>query len=76
MTAVTDNGEPLGGVRLASGSGSWDTLSDRYSKTGILPVDGVHVLYALMDVPISIWSYKGLFRGFWSGGGCALHRDR
>ena len=59
VTALADTGEPLGGVRLASGSGSWETLSDRNSKTGVLPVDGVYVLDALMNVPISTWSYKG-----------------
>jgi hypothetical protein len=59
VTGLNSSGEPLVGVRLASGSGSWETLSDRNAKTGILPVDGVQVLDALMNVPISTWRYKG-----------------
>ena len=59
VTALDANGEPLVGVRIASGSGSWETLSDRDAKTAILPVDGEQVLAALMNVPINTWRYKG-----------------
>jgi len=59
VTALDTNGEPLVGVRLASGSGSWETLSDRNAKTSILPVNSLQVMNALMTVPISTWRYKG-----------------
>jgi hypothetical protein len=59
VTGLSADGEPLIGVRLAPGSGSWETLSDRNAKTSILPVDGRQVLDVLMSVPISTWRYKG-----------------
>ena len=59
VTGLDANGAPLIGVRLAAGSGSWETLSDKNAKTGILPVDGIQVLDRLMGMPISTWRYKG-----------------
>jgi hypothetical protein len=59
VTAIDGNGAPLAGVRLAAGSGSWETLSDRNAKAAILPVDPRQVLEALMGVPVSTWHYKG-----------------
>jgi hypothetical protein len=59
VTAVDENGEPLIGVRLSAGSGSWEILSDRNAKTAILPIDGRQVLETLMEVPISTWQYRG-----------------
>ena len=59
VTGLGADGEPLIGVRLAPGSGSWETLSDRNAKTAILPVDDRQVLDALMSIPISTWRYKG-----------------
>ncbi|MFL7870512.1 MAG: tail fiber domain-containing protein, partial [Anaerolineales bacterium] len=59
VTGLGTDGEPLIGVRLAPGSGSWETLSDRNAKTAILPVDDRQVLDALMSLPISTWRYKG-----------------
>jgi len=61
VTALDANGGPLVGVRLASGSGSWETLSDRNAKTAILSVDGRQVLASLINVPISTWHYKGQY---------------
>jgi len=59
VTALDSSGEPLVGVRLSSGSGSWETLSDRDAKTAIQPVDERQVLDTLMEMPISTWEYKG-----------------
>lgn len=59
VTGLDAGGEPQIGVRLAAGSGSWETLSDRNSKTAILPVNEKQVLDTLMNVPISTWRYKG-----------------
>jgi hypothetical protein len=59
VTAIDGSGAQLAGVRLAQGSGSWETLSDRNAKRSILPVDVRQVLEMLMDVPVSTWQYKG-----------------
>jgi hypothetical protein len=59
VTAVDGAGAPLAGVRLAQGSGTWESLSDRDAKTAILPVDARQVLEILMDVPVSTWQYAG-----------------
>ena len=58
VTAVDGFGNPIAGVRLAKGSGSWEFLSDRNAKTNIAPVDGREMLERLMSVPISTWTYK------------------
>jgi hypothetical protein len=59
VTAVDGAGAPLAGVRLAQGSGTWESLSDRIAKTAIHPVDARQVLEILMDVPVSTWQYAG-----------------
>lgn len=59
VTAIDGDGAPLAGIRLAKGSGSWETLSDRDAKTSISPVNGTQVLEALLDLPISTWQYTG-----------------
>jgi hypothetical protein len=51
-------GAPTAGVTLASGGGSWSSLSDRASKTGVAPVSGREVLDKLSEVPVSTWGYK------------------
>jgi hypothetical protein len=58
VTAVDGSGNPASGVRLAPGSGSWSSLSDRNAKSNIAPVDSRAILAQLMNVPISAWSYK------------------
>jgi hypothetical protein len=59
ITALDRNGMPLTGVRLVSGSGSWETLSDRYTKAAVIPVDSQKILDGLMEVPVSSWRYIG-----------------
>ena len=44
------------GVRLAAGSGTWSSLSDRSVKTGILPVSDDDILARVAMLPISEWS--------------------
>ena len=46
------------GVGLASGSGSWFTLSDRNTKTAVQPVDGREVLKKIASLPLNTWQYK------------------
>jgi hypothetical protein len=45
------------GVKLAPGSGSWASLSDRASKTGIASVDDARILAKVAALPVSEWSY-------------------
>lgn len=45
------------GVQLATGSGSWSTLSDRSLKTAIAAIDPLQVLQGVLDLPLSTWSY-------------------
>jgi hypothetical protein len=46
------------GVSLASGSGSWTTLSDRNSKENLQPVDAQTVLEKVAALPMNTWNYK------------------
>lgn len=46
------------GVRLAAGSGSWSSVSDRNAKDRIQPVDARDVLARLAGISIQTWSYK------------------
>jgi hypothetical protein len=57
VTAVDSDGAPLAGVRLPSGSGSWEMLSDRAAKTGFAPVDPQLILSAVAALPLATWSY-------------------
>jgi hypothetical protein len=59
VTSVDPAGEPLTGVRLPAGSGSWETLSDRNAKAGFKPVNAIQVLQRLASIPIKTWNYKG-----------------
>lgn len=45
------------GVKLAPGSGSWSSLSDRAAKTDIESVDDARILAKIESLPVSEWSY-------------------
>jgi hypothetical protein len=45
------------GVKLAAGSGSWSSLSDRAAKIGIEDVDDARILAKVQALPVSEWSY-------------------
>jgi hypothetical protein len=45
------------GVKLAPGSGSWASVSDRNVKTGIVGIDDDRILAKVAALPISEWSY-------------------
>jgi hypothetical protein len=46
------------GVKLAAGSGTWSSLSDRNAKSDILPVSDGDILAKVSTLPISEWSYN------------------
>jgi hypothetical protein len=58
VTAIDAAGNPSGGVRLAAGSGSWESLSDRNAKTNLAPVASREILERVAQLPITTWNYK------------------
>jgi hypothetical protein len=46
------------GVKLAPGSGTWASLSDRTSKMNIGALDDAAVLAKVAALPVSTWSYR------------------
>jgi trimeric autotransporter adhesin len=58
VTATDAAGAPTAGVRLAPGSGAWESLSDVGAKQGFTRVEGRQVLQAVASLPISTWSYR------------------
>jgi len=59
VTAIDGSGDPVAGVELPSGSGSWSSLSDRETKANVSPVDENQILLLLAELPISTWNYTG-----------------
>lgn len=57
VSAVDSNGDATAGVALASGSGSWSSLSDRRAKEDIQALDGRTILQRLAGLPVYEWSY-------------------
>jgi len=57
VTAVGAQGDPIAGVRLAGGSGAWESLSDRRAKKNFAPVDSQEILKKVADLPLMSWSY-------------------
>lgn len=59
VTSISGStGEPLNGVKLNPGSGSWLSLSDRNAKENIRPVDAEGALDEVLALPINTWNYK------------------
>lgn len=52
------NGEPLNGVKLNTGSGSWSNLSDKNVKENVRPVDTESALDEVLALPLNTWNYK------------------
>ena len=46
------------GVQVASGGGSWSSLSDRDAKENFAPVDAKGVLEKVAGMPITTWNYR------------------
>jgi hypothetical protein len=58
VTAVNPSGGATAGVRLLSGSSSWDTISDRNAKTAFAPIDHQTILERVAGLPIASWQYR------------------
>lgn len=52
------NGADTAGVKLAPGSGTWSSLSDRAAKTGIAQLDAGAILAKVVALPVTSWSYR------------------
>jgi len=57
ITAVSGV-NPVAGVRLAPGGGSWSSLSDRNAKTNFATVNARDILARLASVPVQTWTYR------------------
>ena len=58
ISAVNGSGTPTAGVSLASGGGSWTSLSDRNAKENFSDVDAKTVLAKVAAMPVLTWNYK------------------
>jgi hypothetical protein len=58
VSAIDSLGNPVAGVQLMSGSGSWTTLSDRNAKENFHPVNPQAVLDRVAALPVATWNYK------------------
>ena len=58
ITAVDGSGTPIAGVTLASGGGSWTSISDRNAKENLKDENGEAVLASIAGMPIQSWNYK------------------
>jgi hypothetical protein len=57
-TFVYSNEATTAGVKLAPGSGTWSSLSDRDSKTGVVALDDASILAKVVALPVDAWQYK------------------
>lgn len=57
VTSMDRDGHATAGIRLAPGSGSWSSLSDRHVKNNLLSVNAEQVLDRVADLPITTWHY-------------------
>ncbi len=58
VTAIDGAGNPIAGVSVSPGGGSWSSLSDRNAKEHFNNVNVRNILTALMTIPIQTWNYK------------------
>lgn len=58
VSAVDSHGQPISGVAMPPGSGSWSMLSTREAKANLAPVDGARIVEVLGSLPIFTWSYR------------------
>jgi trimeric autotransporter adhesin len=56
--SLYSNEAATSGVKLAPGSGTWASLSDRNAKTDVVPLDDASVLAEVATLPVSTWRYK------------------
>src|SRR6185503_11390925 len=58
VSAVDTTGSNIAGVTLASGSGSWSSLSDRNAKENFTAANARAILDKVAALPLASWNYK------------------
>lgn len=58
VSAIELDGTPSAGVSIASGSGTWSSLSDRHAKANFTPANPREVLEKVVALPMTSWNYK------------------
>jgi hypothetical protein len=58
VTAIDGSGNPTAGVTLASGGGSWSSISDRNAKENFEEVNYQELLDRLAAIEMTTWNYK------------------
>ncbi len=58
VTAIDGSGNDSAGVQVASGGGSWSSLSDRAAKQNFSAIDAREILQRVAQMPILKWNYK------------------
>jgi hypothetical protein len=58
VTGVDSWGNATAGAKIAPGSGSWTTLSDRTTKANFANADVKGILKKVSELPIQTWNYK------------------
>jgi hypothetical protein len=58
VTAIDGSGNPTAGVTLASGGGSWSSISDRNAKENFEEVNYQELLDRLAAMEMTTWNYK------------------
>ena len=57
VSAIDGSGNPTAGVQLASGGGSWSSISDRNLKRNYEGINAQDLLQRLSMIPVSTWNY-------------------
>jgi trimeric autotransporter adhesin len=59
VTAIEKlSGEPSSGSYLASGSGSWSSMSSKEQKENFETIDSQEILNKVISMPVQKWNYK------------------
>lgn len=58
VTGIDGTGADAAGVQVASGSGTWSSISDRNAKQNFSPIDAREILRRVADMPVFKWNYK------------------
>lgn len=58
VTAIDGSGNDAAGVEVASGGGSWSSLSDRNAKQNFSQINPREILQRVAQMPILKWNYK------------------
>lgn len=57
VSSINAFGNPIAGVQLAAGGGSWSSLSDRNAKQNLADINGSEILNKVLSLKISDWNY-------------------